>query len=97
MFTQVRLFIGLFLYSKRLIFYPVFVVSSTPEVFLHNGHFSWRQQEETDEEEGGGVFSTAGELTNIDLCVDTVRTPLYIFNTKSSQFCIYGSIVSLKW
>ena len=91
MLTRVSLFIGLFLYSKRLIFYPVFVVSSTPEVFIHNGHFSWRQQEETDEEEEG-VFSTAGELTNIDLHVDTVRTPLCIqYLTQTAGFCIYGS------
>lgn len=42
-------------------------LSSAPEVLICNGHFSWRQQEQSGEEE---VFSTAGELSKINLCIE---------------------------
>ena len=54
--------------------YSAFAVSNAPEVFIRNGHFSWRQQEETGEEEG--IFSTVGELTKIDFCAERVRNVL---------------------
>lgn len=48
-----------------------FVVSKPPEVLIRNGHFTWKQQEEPGEEDER-VFSTAGELTNINFCIETV-------------------------
>ena len=51
----------------------VFSVSSALEIMICNGHFSWKQQEKTGEEE---VFSSTGELTNITLPVKKVRSSL---------------------
>jgi len=47
-------------------------VSKPPEVLIKNGHFTWRQQEEPGEEER--VFSTAGELTNINFSIEAVSS-----------------------
>ena len=46
-------------------------VARAPEVFISNGHFSWRELEESTGEDGE-VFSTSGELTNIDFCAEKV-------------------------
>ena len=43
-------------------------VARAPEVFISNGHFSWRELEEST----GEVFSTSGELTNIDFGAEKV-------------------------
>ena len=48
------------------------VVSKPPEVLIQNGHFTWIQQEEPGEEER--VFSSSGELTNINFSVETVSS-----------------------
>ena len=53
--------------------FHVFSVSSALEIRICKGHFSWKQQEKTGEEE---VFSTNGELTNITLSVEKVRSSL---------------------
>ena len=54
------------------------LVARAPEVFIRNGHFSWRELEESTGEDGE-VFSTPGELTNIDFCAEKVSNlPYYL-------------------
>lgn len=45
-------------------------MAKPPEVLIQNGHFSWKQPEEPDEEEQ--AFITTGDLANIDFCIETV-------------------------
>lgn len=51
-----------------------------PEVLIQNGHFSWKQPEEPGEEEP--AFTTAGDLTNVDFCVETVTKTLEQLSTN---------------
>ena len=51
-------------------------VARAPEVFISNGHFSWRELEESTGEDGE-VFSTPGELANIDFCAEKVSNLPY--------------------
>lgn len=60
-----------------------------PEVLIQNGHFSWKQPEEPGEEEP--AFTTAGDLTNIDFCIETVS------NTFSNFQLIIESKPGLHW
>ncbi|XP_067031621.1 ATP-binding cassette sub-family C member 10-like isoform X2 [Acropora muricata] len=53
-------------YYQQLEHSDIAEMSSALEIMICNGHFSWKQQEKTGEEE---VFSTTGELTNITLPV----------------------------
>lgn len=59
-------------YDCTFLYNLCLVVSKPPEVLIRNGHFTWRQQEEPGEEER--VFSTTGELTNINFCIEAVSS-----------------------
>ena len=65
------------------------LVPKPPEVLIQNGHFSWKQPEEPGEEEP--AFTTAGDLTNIDFCIETVS------NTFSNFQLIIESKPGLHW
>ena len=56
------------------------LVPKPPEVLIQNGHFSWKQPEEPGEEEP--AFTTAGDLTNVDFCVETVSKTLEQLSTN---------------
>lgn len=75
--TSFLSFLFFVIFLTLLIFSSAFAVSSAPEVIIHNGHFSWKKQDETGQEDEGTIFSTAGELTTINLCVETVRALSY--------------------
>ncbi|KAJ7321461.1 Multidrug resistance-associated protein 7 [Desmophyllum pertusum] len=72
-------------------------MSKPPEVLIQNGHFSWRQQEEPGEEEPDEeqrVFSTAGELTNIDFCVETGQLIGVIGKVGSGKSSLLAAITA---
>lgn len=73
MFNASFLYILLFL---TCVLVPHVLVARAPEVFIGNGHFSWRELEESTGEDGE-VFSTSGELTNIDFCAEKVSNLPY--------------------
>ena len=70
------LFCFLFLFFS----FQFLLVPRPPEVLIQNGHFSWKQPEEPGEEEP--AFSTAGDLTNVDFCVETVSKTLEQLSTN---------------
>ncbi|XP_078352062.1 ATP-binding cassette sub-family C member 10-like isoform X2 [Oculina patagonica] len=67
-------------------------MSKPPEVLIRNGHFTWRQQEETGEEER--VFSTAGELTNINFCIETGQLIGVIGKVGSGKSSLLAAITA---
>ena len=69
-------FVFLFLFFP----FQFLLVPKPPEVLIQNGHFSWKQPEEPGEEEP--AFTTAGDLTNVDFCVETVSKTLEQLSTN---------------
>ena len=72
----------LFCFLFLFLFFPFqfLLVPKPPEVLIQNGHFSGTQPEEPGEEEP--AFTTAGDLTNVDFCVETVSKTLEQLSTN---------------
>ena len=79
----------LFCFLFLVFSFQFLLVPKPPEVLIQNGHFSWKQPEEPGEEEP--AFTTAGDLTNIDFCIETVS------NTFSNFQLIIESKPGLHW